>query len=118
MTFRFGLRFVTNSDRIEFFVIDDEIIEDDSYSNSGSDEDYMSTNIFRTQTYKFDHVQLQKNDWNKIHLSVFPSNVTLYVNCQKHSSFAMKSRPEIDINGEVWFSKFDDDFSTVPVCFS
>lgn len=67
------------------------------------------------QTYDFERVILEDDKWNKIHLSVYPSNVTLYVNCRKLGHFSLMPRQMIDVTGDTWMAKYDDDFSTVPV---
>lgn len=101
---------IPNSDQIEFFMQDDSPIE---YSNE--DDDYMNTNVINVKSYKFSNVNLRKNDWNKIHLSVYPHNVSLFINCQKSGEYQLKNKPTVDGSGEVWFVKSDDDYTTVPV---
>lgn len=82
------------------------------------DDDENKNNIIgrtQLQTYNIENVNLDDKNWNKIHLSVYPTNVSVFVNCQKVSHFVTKPRQTIDITGDTWLSKYDDDFSTVPV---
>ncbi|KAH9390185.1 hypothetical protein TYRP_007739 [Tyrophagus putrescentiae] len=58
--------------------------------------------------------------WSKVHLSVTPTNLSLYVNCQRVGGLELDGRKRlattaIDLTGDVWLAKYDDDFSTVPL---
>lgn len=58
--------------------------------------------------------------WSKVHLSVTPTNLSLYVNCQRVGGLELDGRKRlattaIDLTGDAWLAKYDDDFSTVPV---
>ncbi|KAI7690375.1 hypothetical protein SSS_10863 [Sarcoptes scabiei] len=57
----------------------------------------------------FENITLISNDWNKIQISVEPRNITLFINCKKHSSVSLPSYwPEIATDGEVSFCNYDN----------
>ncbi|KAJ6217583.1 hypothetical protein RDWZM_008740 [Blomia tropicalis] len=76
---------------------------------------YTTQDNYRTplQTYTFENVPLYEDNWNKIDLSIYPSDVSLYVNCKKLGQVSLKPRPMIDMTGDTWVGKYDDDFTTV-----
>nr|XP_027198399.1 collagen alpha-1(IX) chain-like [Dermatophagoides pteronyssinus] len=59
------------------------------------DIDFPETSI------RFDSIKFQPNDWNKLDLSFNQSNITVFINCQKHDSKFIDSLPELDIDGDI-----------------
>ncbi len=70
----------------------------------------------RIQTLKFPNVNCEDGQWHKIHFSVLPDRVTLYLNCNKQTTLPINIRSPINVNGDIWLAKYEDDLSTVPVC--
>ena len=83
--------------------------------NGDTDRYYQSTGHSPLQTYHFKSVHFNEGNWNKVHLSVYPTNVSLYVNCRQVGHFALRPRQSLDVTGDTWLAKYDDDFTTVPV---
>ena len=92
--FRFGVTFVPKKQRLDFYTLD--------YNN-------------RIQTLKFPSINCEDGQWNKIHFSVLLDHVTLYLNCNKQITLPIHVRSPINVNGDVWLAKYEDDLSTVPV---
>lgn len=63
----------------------------------------------------FKNVPFVKNDWNKIGLSIYPTNVSLYFNCKKHQTVLMEHFPEFIMDGEISLCRNLNDYYTIPV---
>lgn len=96
---QFGLAMLPQEETIRFFIAQGE--ESQEYSH--------------LEKFNFERVPLNKATWNKVHLSIYAGNVTLYVNCQKVGHFPLKPKHTVDVSGDTWLAKYDDDLSTVPV---
>ncbi|KAI1295464.1 Collagen alpha-1(XXI) chain [Halotydeus destructor] len=69
----------------------------------------------RPRTVHFSSVDCDDGQWHKVHFGIFTDRVTLYHNCQRHSSVPIDFRSSIDLNGNVMLAKYNDDMSTVPI---
>lgn len=70
----------------------------------------------RLNTLHFPNVDCDDGQWNKVHLGIFVDRVTLFLNCEKHSTLPLDFNSNIDLNGLLEVAKYNDQgLGTVPV---
>lgn len=70
----------------------------------------------RVNTLHFPNVDCDDGQWNKVHLGLFVDRVTLYLNCEKHSTLPLDFKNDINLNGLLEVAKYTDHvLGTVPV---
>ena len=71
----------------------------------------------RSRTLVFPDVDCDDGQWYKLHLGIFVDRVSLYLNCEKHSTLPIDFGNDINLNGNVQVAKYSDasNMETVPV---
>lgn len=74
----------------------------------------------RPRTLYFPGVDCDDGQWYKLHLGIFVDRVTLYLNCEKHSTLPIDFGNDINLKGSVQVAKYSDasNLGTVPVSYS
>ena len=71
----------------------------------------------RVKTLLFPNIDCDDGQWNKVHLGIFVDRVTLYLNCEKHSTLPLDFKHDINLNGVLEVAKYGNAMGTVPVRF-
>lgn len=106
---QFSVIFRPNEDTIQVELPTD--VPDDNVQVDGYYKTYSQS---QTIYFKNVHYKLNKNSWNKLRVSIYPTNVTLYLNCNKILTQPVKP-VRFNTLDDVWIAQYDDDFTTVPV---
>lgn len=105
---QWGIRLLPSTNTVQFYTTLEE---------EGQEEGHLQQFNFTDLPYYYFE---DGASWSKLHLSVTPTSVSLYINCQKVGGFELtesRKQAAVDLTGDTWLAKYDDDFSTVPVRF-
>lgn len=71
----------------------------------------------RIRSLLFPNVDCEDGQWYKLHLGIFVDHVTLYLNCEKHSTQSLEFGSDINLNGRLEVAKYSaaSSLGTVPV---
>lgn len=71
----------------------------------------------RGKTHSFSNVDCDDGQWNKVHLGFTVESVTLFLNCNKHSTIPLpiELRTDFNLKGTTSLAKYGNGLGTVPV---